>query len=548
MTSIHPETAIRNLSVARRQPPAWERGVDFGSDWSDVAEPAEGSDEWERAVIEAWLATCEWRDEATAEASARRASNDTATPDPADVEQPPPRDPATEPEQAQGPPRAARKAAQRRQTAGLKLYQKKTAFWIDRGDGSLAGPHTDAELGPVLFQDHNVRDPGAVRIAKHERCHVVDTVFANYLARRTTFLPDEAGERGAIEIATVRWREVSPREHPRIGEWLDRLGGDVGAPFLKAWIAALWDLDKPAPMLHITGARHVGKGLLAACCASIYGERPVDGKDATSQFNANLQRCPIVWLDEGPPPGMTLSDLRTAITCDCRPLNQKFEQKFDLRGHTRWLCCMNNAEGFPFIQKGAVTSEDIQAVADRITWIECPPDPKAHDGENAPAAVYLRELKEELRSWVDGGFAEHAAWLRDTRTGCAPVRKGDRMAAPAHRGDVIVRRMSKAGHDAQLRLIADFLESPSSVIAEPHSPFERPGALVTRGGECWARANWLEERTRELVCIGGPHGKRRDRTRGQTYYRAVDLAKLRQALPDRDWEAIEATLRGEHSA
>ena len=216
-------------------------------------------------------------------------------------------------------------------------------------------------------------------------------------------------KRIAIGRATVD-PTLEAREHPKVQEWLIRLGAERSGELLD-WLATFLDFDQPTCALYIDGPNSVGKGLLAAGIARLFGRSSaVPWSEAMSSFNAAIADCPLVVADEQVPDNMFSEDQSQAIKRflgdSGKRLNEKYQPKQQLSGIPRLLITANDDDAFTIYEN--VSEETRRAIERRIGYIET----------DEAAQNYLEQLGgyKTTQSWVDGGkIAEHILWLRDQR-------------------------------------------------------------------------------------------------------------------------------------
>ncbi len=250
---------------------------------------------------------------------------------------------------------------------------------------------------------------------------VIAGVSKSYTERRTRY----DAETNRLREAALMWRDPSEALFSKpIDAWLHALAGDH-YPKLAAWIAALCELDRPAPMLYIEGKRNCGKTLLAKGLAQLWKCPEVDFAEAIENFNEASARSPLFFADEGFPEKLDFQGLRRMITEGNRRVNEKFKPKYDVEGFARFMVGANNDDILRYQKTGTLTRDDLDAIADRLLVIrstltkDCAEDLfKGHDlkrwvsddRDNAPSAgTRSRTMQGGSRQRMSGWCASPAA-------------------------------------------------------------------------------------------------------------------------------------------
>ena len=231
---------------------------------------------------------------------------------------------------------------------------------------------------------------------------VIDQVSVDLSAERSYF----AEETRTVVEAPCPLRDITPRRHEPIHEWLLALGGPR-SHLLLAWIANVTRLNMPCTALFLTGAPHTGKSLLPEGLSKLWSRAgmPVHLEDVLgTAFNDAQLRSPLVFADERLPTdhrGKVLdAELRHFIQARTRPLRRKYLPNAEMVGSIRLVISANNEE--VLATTGSLTNHDIDAIIERYLWISAQPE----------ARDVLRRY--DVTDWAGADMiAEHALWLRD---------------------------------------------------------------------------------------------------------------------------------------
>ncbi len=229
---------------------------------------------------------------------------------------------------------------------------------------------------------------------------VAEDVQFDLRAQRSTFDPDTR----VLTVAPCRLRNITPRFHPEIAEWLRLMTGDCHDVAL-TWIAAVTRLDKICSALVLIGPPGCGKTLLAIGLSRLWSEHgPTTLAQAFANFNDSLLKSPLCFADEQLPKDFRgyaqTGQLREHVQAMVRPLKKKFLPDASLVGATRTIVAANSDA--VFASKDVLTANDIEAIADRLLYVE------------ALVAGKTFLAGRDVSAWVESDLiAEHALWLRD---------------------------------------------------------------------------------------------------------------------------------------
>lgn len=179
-------------------------------------------------------------------------------------------------------------------------------------------------------------------------------------------------------------RELEPfdKPDPLLDEYLRLLAGKHAEDFLD-WMAALPILNKPACAMYLHGEPGCGKNMLAAGIARLFtktGSTTDLGAVLSGDFNAEITRCPILFLDEGfSGKQKELANIfRSVIGAHSFTINQKYIVPRQATGSVRVLIAANNDGVLDQLTETKLLSrEDEDAIKKRIYYIRIPPAAKA---------------------------------------------------------------------------------------------------------------------------------------------------------------------------
>jgi hypothetical protein len=271
-----------------------------------------------------------------------------------------------------------------------------------------------------------------------EYCHNADDVIGEFCREDSEY--DLSAQTFYESIAPVR--KLEPTYNDQIAHWLKLLAGPNLGKVLD-WIAAVTQLERQCCVLYLDGASGAGKGLLGAGLSRLWhagGATPL--ADVIGNFNADMFRCPLLFLDEGLPKkrGEDYSTkLRALIGSSSFSYREKFLPNRTVLGSVRLLIAANNDNVLAFGDEN-LSVNDLEAYIGRFlhvrahqeaaTWLE------AHNAGN-----------EMTKSWVDGDLlAKHALWLRENRT----ITPGKRFLVEGDSMDNMHRKLVMQGEDAGL--------------------------------------------------------------------------------------------------
>ncbi len=307
------------------------------------------------------------------------------------------------------------------------------------------------------------------------------------------------------------------------------LAGD-GWPYLRQWLAAVPQLDRPAPCLYLIGGKCLGKTLLGDGLAAIWSvSRPCPMREATGNFNGALATCPVVMSDEGFPPDFDFARFRDSLTARSVSVNRKYGSQGSIEGCARFMIAANNDELLRYQRVGALTQADIDAIASRLLVLRC---------DDAAATALLGQST----TWIaERGLAEYVLWLHQN----VPLEPTDsRMAARPQGGEALLQHLVDSRVTAGKS--SDVLAKIWEAVGSPADLTAQYGVWV-RGAEVWVNTHALTvacnddglrvSRADALdTCrmLGGVSLKKRTdhKSRHQTRVHVLSLAELRRVVND----------------
>jgi len=351
----------------------------------------------------------------------------------------------------------------------------------------------------------------ASRILAHHGA-VAHQVVAHYHRSTTTYAD------GVLSLGVCPRRTVTPREHPRVAQWLTALAGGEYAParpLLLDWLATVVDLNKATAALYLRGEPDAGKTLFARGLAALWSAAPVSFAEVAGRWNGGLLTCPVVHLSEGHTDQGASTAFRRLTGDRVHRIERKFEALVDLVGHPRVVIGANNDDALP-LGAGHHTRDDLEAIARRVLYLRATPR----------AAEILRDVDHTRWTDPDGPLPQHLAWLVATRRDDALTRADSRflvrgVESPWHRSMLL----RSGGNEGTLSAVA-------TAVAD-----DKCAAAVWHRGRVWANVSTLHALWRTLT------GEDRVPTRAAVARTVRDLSPAdrsvvlrRQGTQTRVWE------------
>lgn len=177
---------------------------------------------------------------------------------------------------------------------------------------------------------------------------------------------------GSLTIPVCPLRKIEPRFDAKVAKYLEIFAGEKVDP-LKRWIHFVPKLGSPLTMLVLIGAKSAGKSLLARGLARLFWTGPETKlSDVLGNFNASVERCPIVFADEHLPKDNRgrepIAALRELIQSTTRYSNQKHKAQVPIDGALRLIVAANGNQVLRIDDE--LSGDDAPAFAERLFDIE----------------------------------------------------------------------------------------------------------------------------------------------------------------------------------
>lgn len=359
------------------------------------------------------------------------------------------------------------------------IIQHGTAFYVLGAHGTYLPPIPEISLEVSLPRD---LAPAPIDWTTYDakgtpRRKKASEVVRDYATVARRVIADLTIETGSYNPTTQEFREAGPRRRiepmfdERVDRWLRLLGGEHADKLLD-WIATLDQLDRQTSALLLEGRKGAGKGMLAAGLAKRWTTGGPTELKSIGNFNGDILRCPLIFVDEKMPTGWDVTDLRELIGCTQRSLTRKYLPNSDVYGAVRAVLCANGVEILSLGDKDH-GREALDATADRILHIHV---------TDAPAE-YLRSIggPAGTHDWVSGDrIARHAMWLKANRR----VVPGGRFLVEGNAAALsrmLALQTTSAGLVAEwvVRVIQEWADA--GFLARPGSPIAMRHVIVGAG-------------------------------------------------------------------
>lgn len=369
------------------------------------------------------------------------------------------------------------------------IIQFKSIYYVyDFTTGEYAArPYQQKELLPVVrdawadgpdrLSIYYVNDKGQTKTKTTTRlCEEYCTVALDAVADMTIETSSYDSDLRFFREAIARKRVTEPRYDQSIDDWLHALAGPSYDKVCD-WIATVPRLTDQNCALYLDGYSGAGKGLLANGLARLWREStPTPFVHVIGDFNAEIARCPLVWIDEGIPgrKGNITAELRALVGQSNFLLNEKFEPPRIVKGAIRLIICANN-ENVLLFGRSEMSTKDLEAVVGRIL----------HVPARKEAVSFLQTHNRGgtlTKSWVEGNrIAMHCLHLAETRT----IKPGKRFLVEGDETE-LHRKLLMQGETKGLvyEWLVRFATSPTQVNNTYRTKKQRPLALIGAGEIC----------------------------------------------------------------
>lgn len=352
-----------------------------------------------------------------------------------------------------------------RELSSRWIVQKGTSYYLLNERGSYAGPFIKDEVAAALHQElarspvrlidwteRGPRDRKPSDIIK-EHGKIAARLVADFTLQTTRFDPATLTLREAV----CPLRPLAPAYDEEIETWLTLLAGPQAGKLFD-WMACAPDLSKLLCALYFCGSKSAGKTLFAHGMASLWTDgAPTSAAEVfASDFNESILSCPLVFADETLPKqhkGMNVTEmLRGLLTTSNRKIRRKYQATGDAAGTLRVVLAANNEY---LLSASSMTADDIEAVAEKVLFIDAPGDRSREylDGLRA-------ESPDKLDTWRRTGIAGFALWLQANRM----VLPESRFWVSGTMGRMLRNLLTTTGWNSRVcEFLARYLDTPKAL-------------------------------------------------------------------------------------
>lgn len=366
------------------------------------------------------------------------------------------------------------------------VIQKRTSFFVFNFDvNEYVGPFVKDEVVTYLRQAWQNAPPSfdlTYVNAKGERKqktmtaimrdygHIAEHLIGEMNAKKSYY--DVAENTFYEAIARVR-PNLEPEFDENIDTWLRLLAGEQAEKVLD-WIAAVPQIDRQCCVLYLDGVSGAGKGLLAAGLARLWhagGATPLI--NVLGNFNADMFRCPLLFLDEGLPKraGSASQEIRALVGASTFTFSEKFVSNRVVLGSIRLLVAANNDS--VFFGNENLSVNDLEAVVGRFLHVKA----------NRPAALWLEKHNKDNKlteSWVqEDKLAKHCLWLCANRK----IKPGKRFLVEGVSMDAMHQKLVTQGEINGLvcEWLTRFMDEPQKLYQVYSTKDRMPLAQIGNG-------------------------------------------------------------------
>ncbi len=214
-----------------------------------------------------------------------------------------------------------------------------------------------------------------------------------------------------VEALPALKQSIQPRYDPDVDEWLRGLGG-VDHEDLFNWLAAFWDLSRPATMLHIKGDSDCGKSLLVKAlkeCTESGIAAPI--ADMFGDFQDLALLTPLLFADEentstSKTARSTINVLKKLATGEANTINSKGKAAVQIEGYWRVIMVENDRRMLQFQED--MTKVDREALMKRLLCVEA-------DSAACRSVIDRMGGRSGLDEWIRYKIPEHVRWISKQR-------------------------------------------------------------------------------------------------------------------------------------
>lgn len=201
---------------------------------------------------------------------------------------------------------------------------------------------------------------------------------------------------------------IPPRFDPEVHAWLTALGGDQSESLFD-WLASIWDLSRPATMLHIEGKSDIGKSLIIKgiknCTAA---KQWTNISDMFGEFQDLALHSPLLVGDEeygavGKAGSRSvLNVLKKLATGEANTINMKGRAAIQIQGNWRVIMVENGTRMLQFTED--MSAKDQKALMSRLLLVKA-------DAEECRRIVDRVDGRKGVEEWLAYKLPQHIRYL-----------------------------------------------------------------------------------------------------------------------------------------
>lgn len=212
---------------------------------------------------------------------------------------------------------------------------------------------------------------------------------------------------------------ATPKFSQEIHDWLSQLPVDIN--WLYTYLVKFTDLGVAVPCLHFHGESNSGKSLFILLVSTLHEGGDVSNSLDGKGFDAFAGTTPLKIFEERPP--SDIAELKRLVTMHRHQVDQKFDGRMlTVIGYFRVITAVNQ----PDFTLSVDSDTDTSALFRRI-------QPICMTEENS---TYLAKIGgiEKTKSWVNGAFKNHMAWIRENLTFFTMIQSAGDIVTPQPKG------------------------------------------------------------------------------------------------------------------